>query len=118
MVAEGLKQILASEDERRKFLLAVKKDAEFEAVKVVLALKIERATMRYNAGDYQHLDEEDLQGWRGILDDMIESRFEGDGGEQVLVDAIEQRIELDDKTPRASLASALAALRFVEIGLR
>ena len=119
MVAEGLKLILDTEEEREKFVAAVEVDAEFEATKVVLALKIDHATMHYNAKHYT-LSDAEQESWRGVLDDMVECRFEGERGDQELVAAISSRMELPDAertSPRVSIASALKHLRFVEIGL-
>ena len=120
MVAEGLKMILNTEEERTKFLHAVETDAEFDAVKVVLALKIERACL-WRAQDYE-LDEAGRAAWKAILDDMIETRFEGENGDQELVGRIAKCTTLTkDETPltspRASVASALKTLHFVEMGL-
>lgn len=44
MVCLGLRRILDTPDERTSFLKAIESDAEFEATKVVLALKIQRAS--------------------------------------------------------------------------
>ena len=126
MVALGLRRILGTEDERAKFLEAVYTDAEFEATKVVLALAIQRASKKWHAEEYG-LDDAEQAHWKQIMDDMVECRFEGDEGKEALIEAIAERLPkvsgaVPDSSPssdptRVSIASALEALKFVELGL-
>lgn len=137
MVVEGLKLILDTKDARESFLAAVEVDAEFEATKVALALKIQRASQSSHAEVYA-LDEAAQAAWGAIVDDMVDCRFEGRGGNEALVAAIRRCLSLTEGTregesesggesvagstgsteqARASIASALRALRFVEEGL-
>ena len=61
------------------------------------------------------------------MDDMVECRFEGDEGKEALIEAIAERLPkvsgaVPDSSPssdptRVSIASALEALKFVELGL-
>ena len=118
MVAEGLRLILATEEERAKFLTAVETDAEFEATKVVLALKIERSSMHPQEHD---LADDERVAWRAVLEDMIECRFEGDDGDEKLVVAIGACLGGNAVTTlsstRSSIAAALDHLSFVEAGI-
>jgi hypothetical protein len=125
MVALGLRRILGTEDERAKFLEAVYTDAEFEATKVVLALAIQRASKKWHAEEYG-LDDAEQAHWKQIMDDMVECRFEGDEGKEALIEAIAERLPISGAVPdsspssdptRVSIASALEALKFVELGL-
>ena len=124
MVCLGLRRILDTPDERTSFLKAIESDAEFEATKVVLALKIQRASKSWHAEEYG-LDDSEQVAWRRIMDDMADCRFEGEGGNEALVEAIGQRLKMDPEAmsaggvdpTRASIASALKALKFVELGL-
>ena len=119
MVSEGLRSVFATEAERRKFIQAVSVDAEYEATKVVLALKIERMTkMPWNAKDYS-IDDGEKAAWETVLDDMIACKFEDDGGDDRLVAAIQKCMgeRPCGSSPRESIAAALAALSFVEVGI-
>ena len=119
MVSEGLRSFFATEAERRKFIQAVSVDAEYEATKVVLALKIERMTkMPWNAKDYS-IDDGEKAAWETVLDDMIACKFEDDGGDDRLVAAIQKCMgeRPCGSSPRESIAAALAALSFVEVGI-
>lgn len=121
MVTYGLRQILKTEEERYKFLAAVEFDADFDAAKVVLAMKCERSIQMPKL--YQQTQVEYIA-WRSLLEEFIEARFEGEIGDTVLVESIGERLRsmgnLDTRavrSPRAAVASALKALKFVELGL-
>ena len=128
MVCTGLRKILATKDERANFLSAVTVDAEFEATKVVLALTIQRASKGWYAEEYGFTEAEQAA-WKQIMDDMVECHFEGEKGNEVLIEAISERLPSQDSVStapapatfgdptRVSIASALEALQFVELGL-
>ena len=122
MVTYGLRQILQTEEERYKFLAAVEFDADLDAAKVVLAMKCERSIQMpklYGQTQVEYI------AWRSLLDEFIEARFEGEVGDTVLVEAISERLKSIGlfppkyavRTPRNAVASALKALKFVELGL-
>jgi hypothetical protein len=70
--------------------------------KVVLALKIQRATKRCYTGAHD-LDEEECATWRALMDDMAACAFEGYRGDALLAEALIDRVSLVEGKRLANL---------------
>ncbi len=116
-MAQALRASLSTTSARVAFLSATaagdwSSTVDWEAAKVVLALKCQRAANQGYDNDGQ---------WQALLDGLVACNYEGGpSGDARLAQAICERVGPDDAhdvTPHAALASALAVLGFVERGL-
>ena len=68
---------------------------DFEDSKVVLALKIQRATRAAKPRlETYGLDADERAAWRQVMDDLAACRFEGHRGDELLADACIDRLGL------------------------
>jgi hypothetical protein len=102
--AQRLRASLSTEEARDKFLTGVgmMDEEDFEDSKVVLALKIQRASKRCFAAAHG-LEEEEQCAWRSLMDELAACRFEGYRGNVLLAEAIIERLGLIEGKRLASL---------------
>ena len=87
---------------------------DWEDVKMALALKCQRArNVGYDLPD---------GGWEVLMEEIADCKYEGDGGEKKLEEAIRQRLRnqsilYPDASSREMIAVALNSMGFVERGL-
>ena len=118
-VAMRVRSLLSTPEVRQGFLQKTASgEVDFEEAKMALALKCQRAR---NLG-YDLIGEQ----WRGnswetLMDEMAACKFEGEGGEELLADAIRLRLPPVSQYPgsdtRTMIAVALQSLDFVARGL-
>ena len=103
-VAQQLRASLSTSTERERFLtgLGMMDPDDFADSKVVLALKIQRASKKCYAKDYG-LDADEQSSWRGIMNDMAACEFEGYRGDVRLAEAIIDRLGLIEGKRLANL---------------
>ena len=95
--AARLRASLQTPEQRAGFLtdVGMLDPLDFEDSKVVLALKIQRATSAAKPRlETYGLDEDERAAWRQVMDDLAACRFEGHRGDELLADACIDRLGL------------------------
>ena len=95
--AARLRSSLQTPEQRARFLtdVGLLDPLDFEDSKVVLALKIQRATSAAKPRlETYGLDAYERAAWRKVMDDLAACRFEGHRGDELLADACIDRLGL------------------------
>ena len=95
--AARLRASLQTPEQRSRFLtdVGMLDPLDFEDSKVVLALKIQRATSAAKPRlETYGLDADERAAWRQVMDDLAACRFEGHRGDELLADACIDRLGL------------------------
>lgn len=102
--AARLRLQLQRPEQRENFLsdIGMMDIEDFKDSKIVLALKIQRASGFSRAAAYG-LDREEQVMWRNLMDDMAACRFEGYRGDLLLAEAIIERLGLSEGKRLAAL---------------
>ena len=99
-----LREALSMPNQRSNFLTAIgmMDEEDWADGKVVLALKIQRASKRCYATVYG-LDTEEQDSWRALMNDMAAASFEGYRGDLLLAEAIIERLGMIEGKRLSSL---------------
>ena len=102
--AVRLRSALSTTEDREKFItgLGMMDREDWTDSKIVLALKIQRASKRCYA-DAHGLESEQQASWLSLMDAMADCEFEGYGGDLRLADAIMDRLGLIEAKRLGSL---------------
>ena len=95
--AARLRASLQTPEQRSRFLtdVGLLDPLDFDDSKVVLALKIQRATSAAKPRlETYGLDADERAAWRQVMDDLAACRFEGHRGDELLADACIDRLGL------------------------